>query len=179
MTTLGNGLRILQDEVTQLRAAGQTVIAGETVFKLYDTYGFPVDLTADIVGKDGYSLDEAGFETCMEAQRAKAREHWKGSGEEAVSAIYKQLVEQGVVSTFSGYQKLEQNSEVLALIKDGRLVDEAVCGEQVEVICAATPCYGESGGQVGDTGIICTEDASLRIIDTKNRSTISSAMSAK
>ncbi len=108
-------MRILQDEIAQLKNAGETIIPpGETVFKLYDTYGFPVDLTADIVEKDGYSLDESGFETCMEAQRAKAREHWKGSGEEAVSAIYKQLVEQGINSTFSGYDQLEEQSKVLA-----------------------------------------------------------------
>jgi len=105
IATLGNGLRILQDEVAALEKAGQKVIPGETVFKLYDTYGFPVDLTADIVEKDGYSLDEAGFETCMEAQRAKAREHWKGSGEEAVSAIYKKLVDEGVKTTFSGHEQ--------------------------------------------------------------------------
>ncbi len=165
--TLGNGLRILQEEIAGLNKAGQKVIPGETVFKLYDTYGFPVDLTADIVEKDGYSLDEVGFETCMEAQRAKARAHWKGSGEEAVSAIYKQLVDQDLKSTFSGYTKLEDQGEVLALIRQGEQVEEAVCGETVEVICTNTPCYGESGGQVGDTGEIVTADASLRIIDTK------------
>lgn len=165
--TLGNGLRILQEEIARLSAAKQTTIPGETVFKLYDTYGFPVDLTADIVEKDGYNLDEAGFETCMEAQRAKARKHWKGSGEEAVSAIYKQLSEQGIRTDFSGYLKLEDQSEVLALIHQGELVDEAVCGENVEVITAATPCYGESGGQVGDTGEIVTNEAALRIIETK------------
>ncbi len=165
--TLGNGLRILQDEIANLKKAKQTVIPGETVFKLYDTYGFPVDLTADIVEKDGYRLDEKGFETCMEAQRAKAREHWKGSGEEAVSAIYKQLVEQGVKVTFSGYETREDQGEVLALIKAGELVEEAVCGETVEVITSKTPCYGESGGQVGDTGEISTGEANLRIIDTK------------
>jgi alanyl-tRNA synthetase len=167
IATLGNGLRILQDEVAQLKQAGQTVIPGATVFKLYDTYGFPVDLTADIVEKDGYSLDEAGFEVCMEAQRAKAREHWKGSGEEAVSAIYKKLVDQGIESTFSGYDKVEDNGSVLALIKDGELVDEAVCGESVEVITSITPCYGESGGQVGDTGELSTAEAKLRIINTR------------
>ena len=167
IATLGNGLRILQDEVAQLKKAGQTVIPGKTVFKLYDTYGFPVDLTADIVEKDGYRLDEEGFEVCMEAQRTKAREHWKGSGEEAVSAIYKQLVDQGVTSTFSGYQKTEDTGTVLSLIKAGELVEEAVCGETVEVITSTTPCYGESGGQVGDTGEISTPEASLRIINTK------------
>ena len=165
--TLGNGLRILQEEISQLARTGQKTIPGEIVFKLYDTYGFPVDLTADIVEKDGYELDEEGFESCMEAQRAKARDHWKGSGEEAVSAIYKQLVEKGLQTQFSGYDKLEDQGEVLALIRQGEVSSEAVCGETVEVITAVTPCYGESGGQVGDTGQIITETATLRILDTK------------
>ncbi|RLB61412.1 MAG: alanine--tRNA ligase, partial [Deltaproteobacteria bacterium] len=130
-------------------------------------YGFPVDLTADIVEKDGYSLDEAGFEICMEEQRAKARKHWKGSGEEAVSGIYRQLVEQGIRSEFSGYTKQEDFGEVLALLRQGELVKESSCGETVEVITSVTPCYGESGGQVGDTGTITTPESTLRIIDTK------------
>ena len=165
--TLGNGLRILQEEVAALKQAGQTQISGPTIFKLYDTYGFPVDLTADIVEKEGFTLDEAGFESCMEEQRNKAREHWKGSGEEAVSAIYKQLVDQGVKSTFTGYQKLEDQGEILAIIRNGELVEEAVCGETVEIICSITPCYGESGGQVGDTGEIKTADAMVKIASTK------------
>jgi alanyl-tRNA synthetase len=165
--TLDNGLRILQDEVAALKEAGQTLIPGPTVFKLYDTFGFPVDLTADIVEKEGFSLDEAGFEACMAEQRAKAREHWKGSGEEAVSAIYKQLVDQGIKSAFSGYQKLEDQGEILALIGSGKLVEEAVRGESVEVICSSTPCYGEAGGQVGDSGELATADATLRIVDTR------------
>ncbi|PNU19014.1 alanine--tRNA ligase [Geothermobacter hydrogeniphilus] len=165
--TLGNGLRILQDEVAKLKADGRSRIPGETVFKLYDTYGFPVDLTADIVEKDGFSLDEEGFESCMEQQRAKAREHWKGSGEEAISAVYKQLVDAGIRCRFSGYQTLEDQGDVLALVRGGERIDEAVCGETVDVITAVTPCYGESGGQVGDTGEICTANATLRILDTR------------
>ncbi|MFO7766607.1 MAG: alanine--tRNA ligase [Pelovirga sp.] len=165
--TLENGLRILQEEVSRLASSGCTVIPGETVFKLYDTYGFPVDLTADIVAKDGYSLDEEGFEACMEAQRRKAREHWKGSGEEAVLAIYKQLADQGIQSVFSGYLKLEDQGEVLALIRAGESVAEATSGEAIEVITSTTPCYGESGGQVGDTGEILSDTARLRIFDTK------------
>ncbi|HMB16436.1 MAG TPA: alanine--tRNA ligase [Pelovirga sp.] len=165
--TLGNGLRILQEEVARLAGSNSQVIPGETVFKLYDTYGFPVDLTADIVEKDGYSIDEAGFEACMEEQRNKAREHWKGSGEEAVAAIYKRLVEQGVKTTFSGYLKLEDQGEVLALIRAGEAVTEATRGDVVEVITSTTPCYGESGGQTGDSGEIIGKDAQLRIHDTK------------
>ena len=165
--TLGNGLRMLQEEIARLATSGSKEIPGETVFKLYDTYGFPVDLTADIVAKDGYRLDEEGFEVCMEAQRRKAREHWKGSGEEAVLAVYKRLADQGIQSAFSGYSNLEDQGEVLALIRAGERVDEAVSGETVEVITSTTPCYGESGGQVGDTGEIISNTARLRIIDTK------------
>jgi len=167
IATLGNGLRILEDEVSRLKTADRTQIPGETVFKLYDTYGFPVDLTADIVEKEGFTLDEEGFEACMEEQRAKAREHWKGSGEEAVSAIYKQLADAGIRTAFCGYEKLEAKGEVLALVRNGQQVEEAVCGETVEVVTAVTPCYGESGGQVGDTGEISTPEATLRILDTK------------
>jgi alanyl-tRNA synthetase len=165
--TLGNGLRILQDEIVKLAAQGQTTIPGETVFKLYDTYGFPVDLTADIVEKDGYQLDEAGFEACMEKQRNQARQHWKGSGEEAVQAIYKQLVDEGITSTFSGYQTLHDQGQVLALLDSGAKVQAAQRGETVEVICSVTPCYGESGGQVGDQGVMTSGDTRLRIIDTR------------
>ncbi|TYO97493.1 alanyl-tRNA synthetase [Geothermobacter ehrlichii] len=165
--TLGNGLRILQDEVASLREQGASIIPGETVFRLYDTYGFPVDLTADIVEKEGFTLDEEGFEACMEEQRTKAREHWKGSGEEAVALIYKQLADRGMRSEFTGYDRLEDRGEVLALIRQNREVDEAACGETVEVICSVTPCYGESGGQVGDTGRIRAPEGELRIIDTR------------
>jgi alanyl-tRNA synthetase len=165
--TLGNGLRILQDEIAKLEKQQITTIPGDTVFKLYDTYGFPLDLTADIVEKDGYSLDEEGFEACMEEQRKKARQHWKGSGEEAVSGIYKKLVEQGIRATFNGYQSLDGETEVLALIRNGEPVETAACGETVELICAQTPCYGESGGQVGDTGSIGNAQVSLRVRDTR------------
>ena len=165
--TLGNGLRILQEEIAGLSASGQKTIPGATVFKLYDTYGFPLDLTADIVEKDGFSLDEEGFEACMDEQRAKAREHWKGSGEEAISGIYKKLVDDGIKTSFSGYLNCEDQGDVVAIIRQGELVQEAACGEKVEIITTKTPCYGESGGQVGDTGRMTTANATLTISDTK------------
>jgi len=165
--TLDNGLRILQEEIAGLAAKGEKAIPGATVFKLYDTYGFPLDLTADIVEKDGFTLDEEGFEACMAQQRAKAREHWKGSGEEAISGIYKQLVDAGIKTGFSGYLKLTDQGTVLAIIRQGQLVEEAACGERIEVITSVTPCYGESGGQVGDTGSLETANARLVITDTK------------
>ena len=165
--TLDNGLRLLNEEIDRLKKAGASVISGEALFKLYDTYGFPVDLTADIVEKDGFSVDEAGFETCMEQQRKKAREHWKGSGEEAIAAIYRSLVEQGHTVAFLGYQGLTATSKVNAILKDGEMVSQAQAGQQVEVVTAATPFYGESGGQVGDSGIIVSGDVTVRIHDSR------------
>ena len=165
--TLGNGLRILSEEIAKLKAKQQTVIPGEVVFRLYDTFGFPVDLTADIVEKDGYTLDEAGFEVCMEEQRRKARENWKGSGEEAVSAVYRKLLEAGLQSEFTGYQTTSGHATVTAILKDGRPIEEAKAGEQVEVITSQTPFYGESGGQAGDRGQILTDNAKVDVTDTR------------
>ena len=165
--TLDNGLRILNEEIERLKKSGAGVIPGATLFKLYDTYGFPVDLTADIVVKDGFGVDESGFEACMEQQRKKAREHWKGSGEEAISAIYRSLVEQGLNVAFRGYQELKASSKVTAILKDGEMVSQAQAGQEVEVITAATPFYGESGGQVGDSGIITADGLMLRISDSR------------
>jgi alanyl-tRNA synthetase len=165
--TLDNGLRILNDEVEKLRKLKQTVIPGEIVFRLYDTFGFPVDLTADIVEGAGFTLDEAGFETCMEQQRQKAREHWKGSGEEAVSAIYRRLLEEGVQSEFTGYHNLCDYGTVAALIKNGQPVVQASEGDRVELITTTTPFYGESGGQAGDRGEISTGSGRVRVEETR------------
>jgi alanyl-tRNA synthetase len=164
--TLDRGLAILNEEVAALRNQGKRVIPGETVFKLYDTFGFPVDLTADIVASEGFSVDEAGFNTCMERQREQAREHWKGSGEEGVAEIYKALHNQGLRSNFVGYDQQTTYSTIIALLKGGELVAEAGAGEEVEVITEVTPFYGESGGQAGDTGVISTGSAHLKVIDS-------------
>ncbi len=152
--TLERGLQLLEEAVDSLPASGDRVLPGSVVFRLYDTFGFPVDLTADIVRDQGIRLDEAGFEAEMEAQRDKARKAWKGSGDEAVASVYRQLHEAGVSSRFAGYETLETNSRVLALLVDGRRAAEAREGEAVEVVLAETPFYGESGGQMGDTGSI-------------------------
>ncbi|PLX78440.1 MAG: alanine--tRNA ligase [Desulfuromonas sp.] len=165
--TLGNGLRILEDEVDKLRAGGNKIIPGEIVFRLYDTFGFPVDLTADIVEKDGFSLDEEGFKRCMEKQRQQAREHWKGSGEEKIGAVYRQLSEEGIKSEFTGYGVTEDHATVRAILRDEAPVASAGVGEKVEIITDQTPFYGESGGQVGDTGRIVAAGASLSVLETK------------
>jgi alanyl-tRNA synthetase len=163
--TLGNGLKILNEEVAKLKQQGSSEIPGDVVFKLYDTFGFPVDLTADIVEKDGYTVDQAGFERCMEEQRRQAREHWKGSGEEGIAAIYKQLAEEGLVTEFSGYDKTEDFGSVVAILKDGKRVDRAESGDKVEVFTSITPFYGESGGQSGDTGIMKNDGMRARVVN--------------
>ncbi len=164
--TLDNGLRILNDEIATLKQQGQNIIPGETVFRLYDTFGFPIDLTADIVEGEQFTLDEAGFNVCMEKQRSNARANWKGSGEEGIGAIYKQLAEQGMSSEFTGYDKLDDFGTVLAIIKDGASVDSATAGDCVEVITSTTPFYGESGGQSGDSGFLATDSVQATVTST-------------
>ena len=164
--TLDNGLRILTDAVERLKQQGLSRIPGEVVFRLYDTFGFPVDLTADIVEADGFALDDEGFAACMEEQRRKAREHWKGSGEKAVEATWRQLAESGMRCEFTGYGRLADHGTVLALFRDGRRIQEAGAGEAVQVVTSTSPFYGESGGQVGDRGEIITSGARLRVEDT-------------
>ncbi|SEL99151.1 alanyl-tRNA synthetase [Syntrophus gentianae] len=168
METLDAGLKILQEEVARLKEAGKTVIPGDIVFRLYDTFGFPTDLTADIVRKDGLTLDEEGFQRAMEIQREKARESWKGSGEEAVSALYQRLPGQGVTTLFVGYEGVcEAKSQVTALLHKDVLVEELGEGEDGELIVAETPFYGEIGGQVGDTGTIEGKDFVFEVQDTR------------
>lgn len=165
--TLDNGLRILNDEIASLKQEGKTVIPGDVLFRLYDTYGFPVDLTADIVRNEGFAIDEAGFEACMERQREQAREHWKGSGEERVSAVYRELANRGLRTVFTGYDERTAYSVISALLRDGNPVEAAHAGDEVDVITEVTPFYGESGGQAGDRGEISTGGAHLEVIDTR------------
>ena len=164
--TLDRGLGILNDEVAALRAGGKSVIPGDVLFKLYDTFGFPVDLTADIVESEGFTVDEAGFESCMEKQRELGREHWKGSGAAGIADIYKAIHNRGIHSQFVGYDALMTYSPILALVRGGVETDSAAGGDQVDVIVESTPFYGESGGQAGDSGIISSGSAHLEVVET-------------
>ena len=164
--TLDRGLAILNEETARLKRAGESVISGEVIFKLYDTFGFPVDLTADIVQAEGVTLDEDGFVLCMEKQRVKARENWKGSGEEGLAAIYKELHGTGITTSFVGYNEQTAYSPISAIIRAGVLVEEANEGEEVEIVTASTPFYGESGGQAGDTGTLSTGSGHVEVSAT-------------
>ncbi|MCX5841330.1 MAG: alanine--tRNA ligase [Deltaproteobacteria bacterium] len=166
--TLDSGLKILSEEVAALKKSGQTVVPGEAVFKLYDTFGFPVDLTADIIKKDRLTLDMDGFEKAMEAQREKARESWKGSGEQAIADSYKKLAVQGVSTEFIGFHGVtEAASRITAILKKDEAVDALAEGENAEIFVEETPFYGEKGGQVGDTGVIEGEGFRFEVWDTQ------------
>ncbi len=152
--TLVIGLKLLDEATTELAHGG--TLAGETAFKLYDTYGFPYDLTEDALRARGVNVDRAGFDAAMAEQKAKARAAWKGSGAKASDDIWFDLVEQYGATEFTGYSGEESEGVVIALLKDGERVENAEVGQTVEVLLNQTPFYGESGGQVGDAGKLTT-----------------------
>jgi len=152
--TLATGIKLL-DEATVGMGEGGT-LAGETAFKLYDTYGFPYDLTEDALRARGMNVDREGFDTAMAAQKAAARAAWKGSGAKASDDIWFDLVEAHGATEFTGYSGDEGEGVVLAIVKDGKPVESAEVGETVEIVLNQAPFYGESGGQIGDTGKLTT-----------------------
>jgi len=156
----------LQADIAELTKTGATELPGEKAFRLYDTFGFPLDLVRDIALDSGYTVDEQGFHDAMEAQRETARASWVGA-DEAIASIYREVLTEAGATEFVGYDSIETDSIVKAMIKDGISVDEANEGDQVEVVLDKTPFYGESGGQAGDTGKLSGEDASLEVHGTK------------
>ena len=155
--TLDQGMRILEDALAGL---GDETIPGEVVFKLYDTYGFPTDLTGDIARERGLQLDMEGFEAAMEAQRARAR-----SASRFSAAEDQDLTFEGT-STFNGYNALSQQAEVVALFKEGAAEQSLNVGDEGYMVLNATPFYAESGGQVGDTGMVAANGVQVRVLDT-------------
>jgi len=149
--TLERGLKLLDEELARL-GSGQE-LSGEVAFKLYDTYGFPVDLTQDILRGQGRKLDSAGFDSAMARQRAAARKAWAGSGEAATEQVWFDLREKIGATDFLGYATEVAEGQILGLVKDGKSVDHAEAGDDVALIANQTPFYGESGGQMGDSGI--------------------------
>jgi len=166
LETLSKGLSLLEEEVRKARAAGLHVLRGDVVFKLYDTFGFPVDLTEDILLGHQLGFDHAGFESAMNEQRERARAAWKGSGAAAVGPIYSQLAAD-FETRFLGYDQLAVESRVLALVSGGAGVAQARAGDAVEVIVEETPFYAESGGQVGDRGIVETPTGRIDVEDVQ------------
>lgn len=160
--TLEQGLKVLEGELTQLKG---NLIPGEVVFKLYDTYGFPADLTADIARERDLTIDESGFETEMAAQRQRARDAGK------FKVDYNNIVKVDTPTQFEGYQATQGQGKILAIYKDGQQVDEVQEGDEALIVLDNTPFYAESGGQVGDTGIFKNDTGIFEILDTQKSGT--------
>ena len=165
--TLDRGLRLLAEETGRL-ADGET-LAGDVAFRLYDTYGFPLDLTQDVLRGQGRAVDLDGFNAAMDRQRAEARKAWAGSGDKAEDSIWFNLRDHHGATEFLGYETETAEGQILALVRDGATVERAEAGDAVSVIANQTPFYAESGGQIGDTGILEADDGRIAISDTVNR----------
>lgn len=165
--TIDQGIEILNDYVKELKASGKTELSGENAFKLYDTYGFPIDLTKEILAESNFTVDKDSFDALMNEQRERARaargdmegEAWK---EDIFASIE-------TATVFDGYENITLNAEILGIGKDGSRVEEATSGDEVTIVLDKTAFYGESGGQVGDTGVIKTDNAKVSVLDTKKR----------
>jgi len=169
LNTLHQGLRELDTLVEAHRIDGTGVITGQEAFKLYDTFGFPIDLAEEVVEDAGMQLDRDSFETVLNATRRQARETWKGSGEVRVAPVYQEILQRLGPSRFTGYEETQRTEAVAALIVDGHEAEQAHEGQTVELVFAQTPFYGESGGQVGDRGqLLALEDGvEIDITDTQ------------
>ena len=166
-TTLARGLSILEDETRGL--VGGDRLAGDVAFKLYDTYGFPLDLTQEALRSRDISVDEAGFAAAMERQKAEARKAWAGSGEATTDAVWFGIRDRVGTTEFLGYAAERTESIVTALLAGGREVDRLDAGRSGQVLLNQTPFYGESGGQVGDTGTLTASGISLRVTETTKK----------
>ncbi|HMB77091.1 MAG TPA: alanine--tRNA ligase, partial [Kiloniellaceae bacterium] len=166
--TLGRGMKLLDDAIEGL-GEGEA-LSGEVAFKLYDTYGFPRDLTQDILRGLGRGLDDAGFDAAMAQQRAAARKAWAGSGEAATEALWFALHEKLGATEFLGYATEWAEGQIVALLRDGQEVEKAEAGDEIELLVNQTPFYGESGGQMGDSGaIFSAAGGEMAVEDTQKK----------
>lgn len=165
--TLERGLTLLSDATATLDKGDS--LDGETAFKLYDTYGFPLDLTQDALRGRGIGVDLTGFNDAMQRQKAEARASWAGSGDKAQETVWFELKEKFGATEFLGYSAETAEGQILAVVKDGKVIEQASAGEEVQIVVNQTPFYGESGGQMGDTGEIVGEGFSLAVSDTQKK----------
>ncbi|MBX7257735.1 MAG: alanine--tRNA ligase, partial [Candidatus Hydrogenedentes bacterium] len=166
-STLARGMDLLEETFEGLRKSGRTLVPGEDLFKLHDTYGFPLDLATDIATDRGFQVDREGFEAAMERQRQQARSAWAGSGETALAPIYKIVHEEVGDTAFVGYDSLACAGHIAAIVKDGKRVNSLKVDEQGEIILDKTPFYADSGGQVGDTGILESSEGGAHVSGAK------------
>ena len=163
--TLDRGLKLLEEETSRLGEGG--TLPGDVAFKLYDTYGFPLDLTADVLRGQGRQVDNAGFELAMAKQRADARRAWAGSGEAATEQLWFELRDRLGVTEFLDTTPKPPRGKITAIIVDGKEADRAEVGQTASILVNQTPFYAESGGQVGDTGVIAAQNGRAAVTDTQ------------
>ncbi|CAB1080808.1 Alanyl-tRNA synthetase (EC [Olavius algarvensis Delta 1 endosymbiont] len=163
METLDTGMKLLNDTLAEIQAQGKSQVPGDIIFKLYDTFGFPVDIVQDVVRDKSMSLDMDGFDQAMDRQRARSR---TVATFDRISDAYKNLSAQGIKPEFVGYDSLSAESKILLLVADGEEIAEAEEGRQVEIVTEITPFYAAAGGQVGDTGTIAGSDIEIEVLDT-------------
>ena len=166
-TTLSKGMNLFETAVQGFRPGD--MVDGQTAFTLYDTYGFPLDLTQDEARRRGYGVNVDGFQDAMAQQRARSREHWKGSGQQANAGEWLKVRDRLGQTVFTGYDNTDGSGEVLAIMKDGQPADVAATGDIVEVLFDTTPFYAESGGQAGDHGTLEWPGGSAEVIDVKKQ----------
>ena len=165
-TLLERGMKILDENLSKVQ---NKTLPGSSAFKLYDTYGFPLDLTADILRGKNIKVDYIGFEKEMEKSKALARANWKGSGDKSVEERWFKVREEINPTEFLGYEFDKAEGVIIRISKNGKFVDTANTGDEIEVITNQTPFYGESGGQVGDQGYIFSSDCKIIINDTQKK----------
>lgn len=165
--TLDRGLKLLDAESAKLGEDG--VLSGAVAFKLYDTYGFPLDLTQDVLRADKKTVDVDGFEAAMKKQKQEARKAWAGSGETADEAVWFDVKDKVGATEFLGYESTSVQGCVTALVKDGKIVDEIKAGDEAYVVVNQTSFYGEMGGQIGDTGEMTHGDCKMKVIDAQKK----------
>ncbi|MEO1920012.1 MAG: alanine--tRNA ligase [Paracoccaceae bacterium] len=166
-TTLDRGLKLLDAELEG--TADGAELPGDTAFKLYDTFGFPLDLTQDALREKGRTVDTDGFDSAMAEQKAKARAAWSGSGEAADENVWFDVADRHGVTEFIGYEDEVAEGQVMALVNDGVVIDSASVGENVQIVMNQTPFYGESGGQVGDSGMMLADGLQIEVSDVKKK----------
>ncbi|GMV93760.1 MAG: alanine--tRNA ligase [Candidatus Hydrogenedentota bacterium] len=166
-STLARGMDLLEEAFQKLDAGGSKVVPGDELFRLHDTYGFPLDLATDIATDRGYQIDREGFDAAMKRQREQARSAWAGSGEQALSPVYRVTHDKAGDTKFVGYESLRSTSNVLAIVRDGKQVKSLELDQEGEVILDTTPFYAESGGQIGDTGTLDSANGSAHVSTAK------------
>ena len=164
--TLDKGLKLLDEEISHLGRGDK--LSGETVFKLYDTYGFPLDLTQDALKNKNIEVDTAGFDACMARQKEEARKNWAGSGDTAVEKVWYAVEDKVNPTEFLGYNVTKSDGEIVSLVQNNQEVKEVTSGK-FELVANQTPFYGECGGQVGDTGLIVSKNFTAKVVDTKRK----------